>query len=133
MIGMYKQTSINVSYPETTIVCTKYNNICTVVSTSTEILSCKHNYSGLANIIPSLSVDMHIGQDLSESLLSGGENGYGKTYASLHDGVFQKADNYRHIVSSIRIPRNKCIYFFEDGFLPDETDGVNYNDLSTSH
>ena len=65
MIGMDDKASITVSHPETPIAATTYNNVQAVVPSGTEILAADHDYSGLAKIIPSVTVDMHIGQDPS--------------------------------------------------------------------
>ena len=88
MIGMDDKASILVSYSETPVAATVYNNVQTVVPAGTKIHAADHDYSGLAKIVPSVSVDMNIGQDPNESVLSGGEGGHGQIYASLHDEVF---------------------------------------------
>ena len=67
MIGMDDKASIPVSYPETPVAATLYNNVQTVVPAGTKIHAADHDSSGIAKIVPSISVDMNIGQDPSES------------------------------------------------------------------
>ena len=104
--------------------------MCAVVPANTEIHAADHDYTGTGKIVPSVIVDFNIGQDPSESLLSGGKDGNGMIYVSVHDGVFQKSNNYRHVASAIRVVREKCIAMLvEDKLLPEACLHIKYKDL----
>ena len=77
-----------------------------IVPANTKIHAADHDYNGLAKAIPSVSLQMNIGEDSSDSLAGGGEDGNSQVYVSVHDGVFDKSDNYHHVASNLYIVRN---------------------------
>ena len=80
---------------------TTYNWVRAVVPENTEVRASDHDYSGTGKIVPSETVDFKTGRNPSESLLSGGVDRNRMIYVAVHDGVFQKYDNYRHVASGI--------------------------------
>ena len=116
--------------PDCPVAATTYNQVRAVVPGNTEIHAADHDYSGTGKIIPSVIVDFNIGKNSSESLLSGGVDGNEMMYVAVHNGIFQKSDNYRHVASRIRLLRNECISMLvEDKLLPEICRHIKYKDL----
>ena len=131
MYGFDDKASIKVvDDPDCPVAATTYNRVRAVVPENTEIHAADHDYSGTGKIVPSVIVDFNIGKSPSESLLSGGVDGNGMIYVAVHDGVFLKSDNYRHVASGIRLLRNQCISMLVDENLLLETcRHIKYKDL----
>ena len=85
-----------------------------IVPANTEIHAADHDYNGLAKAIPSVSLQINIGEDQSDSLVGGGEDGNSQVYVSVHDGVFYKSDNYHHVASNLLIVRNERIQWLAE-------------------
>ena len=131
MYGLDDKASIKVvNDPDTPVAATTYNRARAVVPQNTEIHAADHDFTGTGKIVPSVIVDCNIGKDPSESLLSGGEDGNGMIFVAVHDGVFEKSDNYHHVASIVRLTRNRCINMLvDDKLLPETNRHVQYKDL----
>ena len=115
------------------VAATAYQRARAVVPGNTEIHSADHDYNGTAKIAISVTCDFNIGTDPSESLLSGGEEGNGAIHVEVHDAVFHKSTNYHHMMSAVRIVRQKRIRMLvRDDELPSEVVNTEYHHLSES-
>ena len=64
--------------------------------------------------------------------MSGGADGNGTIAVAVHDGVFEKSDNYRHVATAVRLLRSKCVTMLvEDRNLHESCGEIGYKKLSS--
>ena len=128
-LGLDDKCGIPVALPDCPVAATAHSTVQAILPEDSECIAADHDYSKF-KITPSVSLSMNIGEEPGDSLFSGGVDGNGTIYASLHDATFEKSDNYRHLTSALDILRSKRIRMLvKDGLLPADSLNIKYKDL----
>ena len=113
------------------IAATAHSTVKAYVPVDVDVQAADHDYESLSKVIPSVSLIMNIGEEPGDSLLSGGVDGNGKLYVSLHDSTFHKSTNFHHMSTSLDILRTRRIKkLVQDNKLPNSDSNIKYKDLS---
>ena len=67
-----------------------------IVQYGTPVQEYDHDYGGVAKIVPSVIHNMNQYRNTGDSLYSGGTDGTGSTFVSLHDATFDPSSGYKH-------------------------------------
>ena len=95
---------VDVSKPDCPVVATSHSKTKAILPANTEVHGSVHDYS-CYKATPSLSARLHIEEKPTESLFSGGKEGLGKIFVSVHDAIFEKSNCFNHNAVSLHITR----------------------------
>ena len=85
------------------VVSTAHSTAKAIVPKGTRVSAADHDYGACFKITPSGVGVLNIGEDPSESLLSGGDDGQGRIYFLFHDAIFEKSNCFHHMATSLFI------------------------------
>mmetsp|Transcript_13746 Transcript_13746/g.20163 ORF Transcript_13746/g.20163 Transcript_13746/m.20163 type:complete len:801 (-) Transcript_13746:170-2572(-) len=132
MLGLDDKCGIPVSCADNPVAAVRHSTVSAIVPNDTEVVAADHDWKQF-KMTPSFTLDMSISEDSGDSLLSGGNDGNGRIYASLHDATFEKSTNYHHVASSLDILRSSQIkMLIRDKLLFNSSQNMKYKDLCKS-
>ena len=108
LLGLDYKCGIPVACPTCPVAATVHSTVRAILPEDGEWHAADHDYSTF-KITPSVTLSINIGEEPGDSLFSGGVDGNGRMHASLHDSIFEKSDNYRHLASASGVLRTNRI------------------------
>ena len=78
-----------------------------IVPEGTNVVAADHDFS-CEKLTPSVTLRMNLTETPGESLFSGGKDGNGKIYVSLHDATMDHSTGFKHVANLYRIMRDEA-------------------------